>query len=107
MQLPGALALKRTTIVPRKPKTILRAKSLAFVVIHDGKNLTPRPLNPEMYQWGRERQIGMFDDAEYSWKESSSQATDNTRRSTLRFKNDLNETMVTKGSVFVGGTLLI
>lgn len=87
-----------------KPKTILRVKSLVFNVYYEGKNLTPKPLNPDLYHLARERQIGVYDESSsLSWKESGSVATHgyDTARSTLRFRTEIADN--TMDSLFHAG----
>lgn len=100
--------VKRPTssLTSGKPKTILRGKSLAVTVYYDGKNMTPKPLNPELYHLAKERQIGTYEElSTLSWKDSGSTMGNNTfdaPRSTLRFRTEMADN-TTVGSYFRGG----
>ncbi|XP_050295299.1 dynein axonemal intermediate chain 4-like [Anthonomus grandis grandis] len=92
---------------PGKPKTILRSfRPAALNIVYEGKNLTPKQLNPEVYRLAKERQLGVYGDdgSALSWKESSSTAgVYDAPKSTLRFKTEMGDTTV-QGSVFRAGS---
>ncbi|ERL94430.1 dynein axonemal intermediate chain 4 [Dendroctonus ponderosae] len=101
--------VKRPTssLTPGKPKTILRGKSMAFTVYYDGKNMTPKPLNPELYHLAKERQLGTYEElSTLSWGDSGSTMgnTFDAPRSTLRFRTEMAEN-TTVGSYFRGDSI--
>ncbi|KAL1508970.1 hypothetical protein ABEB36_003782 [Hypothenemus hampei] len=95
---------KKTGLQSGRPRTILRSKSVAIQLIHDGKNMTPKPLNPEVYQLTKERQIGIYEDtSNLSWRDSTSApaTTYETPRSTLQVRTEIAESTY-GGSIFHG-----
>ncbi|XP_057652080.1 dynein axonemal intermediate chain 4-like isoform X2 [Diorhabda carinulata] len=80
----------------RKPILVVtRQKTLQDLAItYEGKDVTPKPLSPEIYAGGRERQISVFDigdrDRYSDYKASESMSIQIYKsQSTVRFKHDI------------------
>ncbi|XP_060523928.1 dynein axonemal intermediate chain 4-like [Cylas formicarius] len=93
--------LTKKTLAPTagKPKAALKSKA-PVNVFHEGKDVTPKPLNPELLGLCKERQIGIFDEGSLSARESSSVAfVAASEAGTIKFRTEqLGETY--QGSIF-------
>ncbi|XP_030761739.1 WD repeat-containing protein 78-like isoform X2 [Sitophilus oryzae] len=96
--------LTRKPLPTIRPKTILRSKSVAVNVIYEGKNVTPRHLNPNIYSMGKERQITVYDESSLSGKASGTVVTlpSDTTKTSLRFKTEMQTGTTFQGSIFHG-----
>ncbi|XP_076266872.1 dynein axonemal intermediate chain 4-like [Rhynchophorus ferrugineus] len=101
---------KRSIGPSTRHKTILRSKSIPVTIIRDGKNMTPRHLNPNIYSMCRERQISVYEDVSLSGKVSSSLAGggyETVTKSTLRFRTEVQTGTTFQGSIFHGSTAFL
>nr|CAI5868989.1 unnamed protein product [Callosobruchus analis] len=76
-----------------KGKTILSSKRKTetyLKVMFDGKDLTPKPLNPDVFSGGKERQISVYEHERPEARRSTLQSL-NKSYSIVRFKNELKQ----------------
>ncbi|CAG9829255.1 unnamed protein product [Diabrotica balteata] len=87
---------KRSFTGSRRPilVTTRRRTTQDLSILHEGKDVTPKPLNPEVYSEGKERQISVYEIgerySEYKISESVSLAITRSQ-STVRFKHELDK----------------
>ncbi|XP_023025428.1 dynein axonemal intermediate chain 4 isoform X2 [Leptinotarsa decemlineata] len=113
-QLSQKFQLRRKSLVSpgAKGKPILvttKRKTLPNVsIFHDGIDVTPKRLNPEIFTGGRERQISVYDISVDRTERSDGKTSRNTSlnlfksQSTVRFKQELEQHYTTNSTQYKG-----
>ncbi|CAH1986252.1 unnamed protein product [Acanthoscelides obtectus] len=90
---PGTKQGKTILSTKRKTDTFLR-------IIIDGKDVTPRPLNPDIYSCGKERQLSIYEHERPEVRRSTIQSlTAQKSYSIVRFKSELRESTILESSI--------